>query len=174
LDRDRNVALVGFLVIVFLIVTFGGCIDLELGKVCENLAHCRACENKVFDQSALKHLGTNSKRARQALSDSTVLALSINAHNLKSAFNVGWLILKCEVTISVDKLSCWNQSLDLADNVLVLVVELITGLSNGESVAVSILVFQVIRRAKYYEATINHDGNLVTELFSLVHAMSGQ
>jgi len=171
---DTTVGLVGFLVVVFLFVTFGGCIDLELGKVGENLAHCRACENEVFDQSVLKHLGANSKRARQALSNSTVLAHSIDAHNLKSAFNVGWLILKCEVTISVDKLSCWNQSLDLADNVLVLVVELITGLSNGESVAVSILVFQVIRRAKYYEATINHDGNLVTELFSLVHAMSGQ
>ena len=37
-----------------------------------------------------------------------------------------------------------------------------------------VLGFEVVRRAKYDEATINHDGDLVTELLSLVHAMRCQ
>jgi hypothetical protein len=48
---------------VILILSLGSCVDLELGKVSEDLAHCGAGENKVPDQSAVEQLGANTERA---------------------------------------------------------------------------------------------------------------
>jgi len=51
------------LAVLILIFSLGSCIDLELGKVGEDFAHCCAGEHKVLDQSALEQLGANAERA---------------------------------------------------------------------------------------------------------------
>lgn len=48
---------------VILILSLGSCVDLELGKVSEDLTHCGAGEDKVLDQSAVEQLGANAERA---------------------------------------------------------------------------------------------------------------
>ena len=58
--------------------------------------------------------------------------------------------------------------------VIFFVVEFLTGLPEGYSVAVPVLVLKVVWRAEDNESAIDHDGNLITKLLCLVHAMSGQ
>ena len=68
----------------------------------------------------------------------------------------------------------WNEHSHRVDDVRVCVIKLLLSLLDRDSVAMSILVLQVVGRAIDNEATINHDGNLVAELLSLVHTMRRQ
>ena len=79
-----------------------------------------------------------------------------------------------EHTLSMHENRLWNEHPHIVDDVLVRVIELLLRLLDRDRIAVSILVFEVVRRAIDDEATIDHDGNLVTELLSLVHAMRRQ
>ena len=79
-----------------------------------------------------------------------------------------------QVTLSMDKLGLGNHYLDRLEKVSLLVVEVGSCLFHRNSVSMTILVLQIVGRAKDDEAAIHHDCELVAELFSFVHAMSGE
>ena len=74
----------------------------------------------------------------------------------------------------MDKLGLGNHYLDRLEKVSLLVVKVGSCLFHRNSVSMTILVLQIVGRAKDDKSTINHDCDLVTELLSLVHAMCGE
>ena len=158
------------------IISFGSSVDLELGEIGEDFAHRRACQREIPNQAVFEKFGTLSKRARQAQLNLAVLVRSVDTCDLESTFNVARLVLRLETNLAlrVDQESRWNLFLHHVEDVRLLVVELLAGLPEGNSVAVPVLVLEIVWRAEDNESAIDHDGNLITKLLGLVHAMSSQ
>jgi len=152
----------------------GSCVNLELCKVGEHLAHSCPCQREILNQISLEKLRTLSECARKTQVDLASLVCSVNSNDLKSTFNCSCLRLLALLTFSVNKKCSWNLLLNDGEDIRILVVELLTCLSNSDRIAMAVLILQVVWWTTDNEASIDHDCDLVTKLLSFVHPMRRQ
>ena len=79
-----------------------------------------------------------------------------------------------DVAVRVDERCLRDQRLDHVHDVALRVSKGFSALLDGDGVAMTILVLQVVWTAIDDKTSIDHDSNLVTELLSFVHSVSGQ
>ena len=157
-------------------------LDLELGKVDEDLLEVSASKLEVFDGSSADHVSKVAKDVPEqhtTLINVDALDAVSNLNHLRLRIIDGWLGI-CQglsiniiVTVEtvVDELGrrdiIGHETLDAG----LLIVEFLTILLQLNGVALTVLSLQVVGRAVDAEAAVNHDGKLVAELLSLIHAM---
>ena len=182
--------------IVFLLVlSFRSIIDLELGKVCEDLAHSSSRQSEILDHSSFKQTSELAKGLRKTNLDLTIFTFQVDALNLKASLKSAVLRLislldkvvqlRCclaltrspglvLIAIREHNLGLWDQSSHHFDYVRILDIELLLLLLDRDSVALSIGRLQIVGRAKDNESTVYHNGNLVAKLLCFVHPVSRQ
>lgn len=161
-------------------LTFCGCIDLELRKVNEDLLHVGSHHLKVFDRVVLHKIGQDAKGGGQGHgtlssvdSSDTIAYFDRHAGDANDVGSSRSGVYLASSTVE-HKFGRWNLFLDKSQNVCGTIIILSAILNQLDRVTESVFGLQVVWRAKDDESAIDHDGNIVTELFGLVHAMSSE
>lgn len=160
-------------------------IDLELGKVDEDLLHIGPHQSEILDTL----LRDESSQFGEGVTQQYVTARNIDAFNTVPYFgrgllnadnSHGWLRLGAVWVVNlrncavVDELSRGNLLCDVPSHISLRVVKHLSLLNNLDRVTLTILRLQVVGRAEHNEAPIDHDSDLVTKLFRLVHPVGCQ